>query len=373
MHSVPSNDLLLNKRPHVSSFYGGSSSHRLKHLQKSDRRGFVSRTIGSIQMEVFFPCNTSHYPDISSSGGSSTDPHNLIQNNSKDLSMTDLKTCLTELLSIEDTGISTSGFILSPGKNDTVNAVRENECKDLEKSTSSGYSASKKCFSKCATFPPLREPKSSVAVFMGEKEKHEKDITAEGSTKHSSQCYSRSISLPPEKEMQEAWWYVFCVSGALLFVLGSGLPAEAELVPLKGFLVPLKLVSALKGSREKQGTPPKKLSVTWAPDVYDPIPTSVSHVPSNKNQRYYGKKSRKYKQKGGSKSSRGSRGKDTKQGRKSGGSNKLKPFHEENGVGLVDPHVGTVDYNVGTPDPFCGSSFLKESVTKLHFPVAEAT
>ncbi|KAK6140314.1 hypothetical protein DH2020_025951 [Rehmannia glutinosa] len=313
MHSVPSNDLLLNKRPHVSSFYGGSSSHRLKHLQKSDRR------------------------DISSSGGSSTDPHNLIQNNSKDLSMTDLKTCLTELLSIEDTGISTSGFILSPGRNDTINVVRENECKDLEKSTS-GYSASKKCFSKCATFPPLREPKSSGAVFMGEKEKHEKDITAEvsegnGSTKHSSQCYSRSISLP----------------------------------------VPLKLVSALKGSREKQGTPPKKLSVTWAPDVYDPIPTSVSHVPSSKNQRYYGKKSRKYKQKGGSKSSRGSRGKDTKQGRKNGGSNKLKPFHEENGVGLVDPHVGTVDYNVGTPDPFCGSSFLKESVTKLHFPVAEAT
>ncbi|KAK6140274.1 hypothetical protein DH2020_025970 [Rehmannia glutinosa] len=321
MHSVPSNDLLLNKRPHVSSFYGGSSSHRLKHLQKSDRRGFVSRTIGSIQMEVFFPCNTSHYPDISSSGGSSTDPHNLIQNNSKDLSMTDLKTCLTEFLSIEDTGISTSGFILSPGKNDTVNVVRENECKDLEKSTS-GYSASKKCFSKCATFPPLREPKSSGALFMGEKEKHEKDITAEvsegnGSNKHSSQCYSRSISLP----------------------------------------VPLKLVSALKGSREKQGTPPKKLSVTWAPDVYDPIPTSVSHVPSSKNQRYYGKKSRKYKQKGGSKSLRGSRGKDTKQGRKSGGSNKLKPFHEENGVGLVDPHVGTEIIMLGPQIRFVGVVF----------------
>ncbi|KAK6140171.1 hypothetical protein DH2020_026169 [Rehmannia glutinosa] len=275
MHSVPSNDLLLNKRPHVSSFYGGSSSHRLKHLQKSDRR-VIPVVDGSI-----FSCNTSHYPDISSSGGSSTDPHNLIQNNSKDLSMTDLKTCLTELLSIEDTGISTSAFILSPGKNDT-----------------------QVCYISAS-----REPKSSVAVFMGEKEKHEKDITAEGSTKHSSQCYSRSISLPPEKEMQEAW-------------------------------VPLKLVSALKGSREKQGTPPKKLSVTWALTFL-----------------------------------RGSRGKDTKQGRKSGGSNKLKPFHEENGVGLVDPHVGTVDYNVGTRDPFCGSSFLKESVTKLHlhFPVAEAT
>ncbi|PIN11201.1 hypothetical protein CDL12_16202 [Handroanthus impetiginosus] len=42
MHSVPSNDLLLLTRQHVTSFYGGSSFHRLKHLQKSDRRGNLS-------------------------------------------------------------------------------------------------------------------------------------------------------------------------------------------------------------------------------------------------------------------------------------------------------------------------------------------
>ncbi|EPS68092.1 hypothetical protein M569_06684 [Genlisea aurea] len=65
-----------------------------------------------------------------------------------------------------------------------------------------------------------------------------------------------------------------------------------------------KLVSAIKGSREKQG----KQSVTWAPDVYDPIPTSVSHVPLSKNRLDHrgGNKSsgKQHKQKGGDKSCR---------------------------------------------------------------------
>ncbi|KAL6534260.1 hypothetical protein OROHE_013185 [Orobanche hederae] len=297
-------------------------------------------------MEVFAPCKTSHCQSISSSRGSSaTNPRNIILSDSKDLSMTDLQTCLTELLNVEDVGISTSGFNLSPEKNDTGAVVKKFECKDLDKGHASGYSRSEKCLSKCATFPPLHGPRCSN-VFIGEKGKHEEGITAEnsegdGSAKSLIPCYSRSTSLP----------------------------------------VPSKLVPAIKGSREKQQdtSSPKKLSVTWAPDVYDPIPTSVSHVPSDRNQRYR-KKSGKYKQKSGGKSSRGSssKSKDKKQGRKSSGgsSNKLKqPFHMDSGVVVLgEPWVGAnLDYNVERPDPFCGSSFLKESVTKLHFPVAEAT
>lgn len=136
--------------------------------------------------------------------------------------------------------------------------------------------------------------------------------------------------------------------------------------------LPLKLVSAMKGTREKQGMPPKRLSVTWAPEVYDPVPTSVSHLPSNKNLNYRSnsKKYGKYKQKSGSKSSRGSKSKDKKQVRKSGGgSTKLRPFFETYGDSIGEPHV---DFDVSTPDPFCGSSFLKQSVS-MHFPVAEAT
>nr|GMD50276.1 uncharacterized protein LOC109160550 [Ipomoea batatas] len=121
---------------------------------------------------------------------------------------------------------------------------------------------------------------------------------------------------------------------------------------------PLKFISAMKGSREKLGAPPKKLSVKWAPDVYDPIPTSVSHVPKNKPRyRSDGKKKGKNKQKNSAKSSsRGNKGKDKKQVRKHGSSSNSKR-----------------DFPSLPPVAFCGSSFLKKSVPKLHFAVAEAT
>ncbi|KAK4392224.1 hypothetical protein Sango_2000200 [Sesamum angolense] len=150
---------------------------------------------------------------------------------------------------------------------------------------------------------------------------------------------------------------------------------DSELCPFLAHS-PLKLVSAMKGSREKQGTAPKKLSVTWAPDVYDPTPTAASHVPSSKNQHYRndGKKHWKNKQKKGGKSSRGSRGKDKKQARKnSGDSAKLKPLHDNDMIDSTEPLGSVVDFHGASPDPFCGSSFLKKSVATLHFPVTEAT
>lgn len=143
---------------------------------------------------------------------------------------------------------------------------------------------------------------------------------------------------------------------------------------------PLKPLPALKGSREKHGVPLKKLNVTWAPDVYDPIPTSVSHVVTNKSPRHRNdskksKKNSKNKQKAGGKSSLGSKGKDKKQARKhSGSSNRcFKPLDDN--VRLADQverHAGMVDFENGSPDP-CGTSFLKNNVSKLHFSVAEAT
>lgn len=155
----------------------------------------------------------------------------------------------------------------------------------------------------------------------------------------------------------------------------------------------LKLVSAIKGSREKQGKPPQKLSVTWAPDVYDPIPTAVSHVPNKvQHHRSDHRKNGKNKQKSNGKSSRGSKGKDKKQGRKHGGSSKRSyhPLEDHHAMTCSSFHslednisahssglqAVTVEYDIGmgsTPDPFCGSSFLKKSLTKLHFPVAKAS
>ncbi|GAA0170120.1 hypothetical protein LIER_24456 [Lithospermum erythrorhizon] len=140
----------------------------------------------------------------------------------------------------------------------------------------------------------------------------------------------------------------------------------------------LKLVPAIKGSREKLGNPPRKLSVTWSPDVYDPVPTAVSHVPTNKSQRHRsdGKKNGRSKQKGGGKSSRGSstRSKDKKHDRKVGGSSRCyKALIDDFPQAPPESFASMADFGVGSADAFCGSSFLKKSVSRFHFPVTEAT
>ncbi|KAI3526473.1 hypothetical protein L1887_05727 [Cichorium endivia] len=87
---------------------------------------------------------------------------------------------------------------------------------------------------------------------------------------------------------------------------------------------PLKPVSAMKGSREKRGVgPPKKLTVKWAPDVYDPVPCSALDMVINRPRKHGKKKetSSKEKNNGSKSSSRGSKrkGKDKKQSRKKSG------------------------------------------------------
>ncbi|KAF2288726.1 hypothetical protein GH714_011610 [Hevea brasiliensis] len=131
----------------------------------------------------------------------------------------------------------------------------------------------------------------------------------------------------------------------------------------------LPLVSAMKGSREKLGASPRKLTVSWAPDVYDPIPNSLSHtVKSNQ------KKSRKDKgsnKKNGKKSQKGNSkgGKDKKQFRKTGGSARLDKCYKI--MNTLDATEDLGEFDVGSPD-YCGSSFLKKSPTNFHYSIAEA-
>jgi hypothetical protein len=67
--------------------------------------------------------------------------------------------------------------------------------------------------------------------------------------------------------------------------------------------LPTPRKSAMKGSRERQGVPPMKMNVKWATDVYDPIPTLVSHtVRSGKQKKQH--KSDNYKKKNGKKGQR---------------------------------------------------------------------
>ncbi|XP_073141918.1 uncharacterized protein [Henckelia pumila] len=232
-------------------------------------------------MEVWVPCNTPTSQNIRGNSGFSLDPHNLTRCNARDISMNELKTCFTEFLNIQDSKKSTSGFCMSSDRNAIGNVKKEDGHEDYNNSISCS-SVSEKLFNEYATFTPAGE--LEVEELYGGKEMQETHVNAE---------------LP-----------------------------EVNSSVKQSLRTPVKLVSAMKGSREKQGLPTKNLSVTWSPDVYDPVPASVSHFPSYSNQhgRSNGKKYGKNKQKGSSKSLRGSKGKDKKQARKnSGNANKFKP------------------------------------------------
>lgn len=96
--------------------------------------------------------------------------------------------------------------------------------------------------------------------------------------------------------------------------------AEESIIP-----VPENLVSAMKGSREKQGQTPRILKVNWAPDVYDPEPSMLlpargeKQKKSKKNKEIdedsfdTKKKGGKKGQKGDSRGGSGGSGKDKKQ------------------------------------------------------------
>lgn len=146
-----------------------------------------------------------------------------------------------------------------------------------------------------------------------------------------------------------------------------------------------KLISAMKGGREKEGIPPKKLSVSWAPDVYDPPPTSVSHYPrKNVQQQYKSKKKHaKGKQKGKHVRAGGSGPKDKKHIRKNGGRSEKRLSSPEDSdktsSNNYKPSLGFLDFerhvdDIGSPEPNCGSSFWgKACGGTMHFAYAGAT
>ncbi|XP_058199601.1 uncharacterized protein LOC131314774 [Rhododendron vialii] len=63
-------------------------------------------------------------------------------------------------------------------------------------------------------------------------------------------------------------------------------------------IISLPVVSSMRGSREKRGLHVENLSVRWAPDVYDPTPTSQSHTVKRYNGPKMSKKSNRHKHKG---------------------------------------------------------------------------
>ncbi|XP_058737928.1 uncharacterized protein LOC131610077 [Vicia villosa] len=176
------------------------------------------------------------------------------------------------------------------------------------------------CLKKSATFPiPCEEEAASVT---------------ESSSEHfAHQTYSRSISLP----------------------------------------APSELKSAMKGSRDKNGEGHVKLTVKWAADVYDPIPSLVSHTVKNKKQpKSRKKKNEKKNMKKGNKgnSARGGNGKDKKQSRNVG--EQSDQCYQSSDSQVIDGSSDFDTHDVCSQDSNCGASFLKKSVTEMHYSVAEA-
>lgn len=190
-----------------------------------------------------------------------------------------------------------------------------------------------KCLNKYATFPTsnmVLPPNGSSDM---EEEEPETALRWLFGEEHYNQGYSRTVSLP----------------------------------------APLKLLSAMKGSREKEGLSAGKLTVKWAPDVYDPPVTLMSHtVKGNKQQKSRNKKNWKRDGKKGQRSN-ASRGKDKKQYRKGGASERCHRSLDARET-IADTNDEFGDLVVGSREPhsYCGSSFLKNSLSNMHYPVAEA-
>ncbi|GAA0151985.1 hypothetical protein LIER_10579 [Lithospermum erythrorhizon] len=281
-------------------------------------------------MEDSGSTNSSIAGDLSVICDSAADPPDPSSEIRDQTTLNDLAKCTDDSLNFQDSQKLTCDLIPSQEKDDTISLVKEDKSDD-HYGTEISNACTKKYLDKCATFPCSSEISPGV-------DNMENGQTSAALEQSSPDFVTRSC------------------------LRSTSLPST------------LKLVPAIKGSREKLGNPPRKASVTWAPDVYDPVPTAVSHVPSNKSQRHRSdnKNNGKKKQKGG-KSSRGSnKSKDKKQARK-GSSRSCKALVDDFPEAPPESSANMADFEVGNPDACCGSSFLKESVEQLHFPVAEAT
>ncbi|CAM0957851.1 unnamed protein product [Alopecurus aequalis] len=142
----------------------------------------------------------------------------------------------------------------------------------------------------------------------------------------------------------------------------------------------VKLISAIKGSRQKNGLPSpiENRHIKWAEDVYDPPVTSVSHSVNNSYQRRP-KPRKKDKNKQKQKKARSKK----KPGNAIQNPTVLQtPGLEDLGTSMVreapaDPgkhEIKILDYGISSQESAkCGSSFLLETVAKMHFSTAEAS
>ncbi|KAJ1270454.1 hypothetical protein BS78_06G053200 [Paspalum vaginatum] len=142
-----------------------------------------------------------------------------------------------------------------------------------------------------------------------------------------------------------------------------------------------KLISAMKGGREKNGmaSPTENRHVKWAPNVYDPPVTSVCHSVNSSSYKRRAKARKKEK----NKQKKKHKGKSKKTNQNCIQNSSLAPDLGSEAVSTTggqssadDPNrdeAVLMDYNMGNQEAKCGSSFLCESVAKMNFSIAEAS
>ncbi|XP_008807744.2 uncharacterized protein LOC103720010 [Phoenix dactylifera] len=200
-----------------------------------------------------------------------------------------------------------------------------------------------KSLNKCATFPCSSEAQLDTLPIKGSNEESSTEVQGQPSSTFKSPAYSRSMSLPTS----------------------------------------LKLVSAMKGGRAQNGVSPTvKLQVKWAPEVYDPPATSLSHtVKKSHHQRPKAKKKDNHKNKHNKgRSSRGS-GLERKRANQSSigtVSNPLDMRFPVAGDRLLLDRFGksnaeALEYAVSTRESKCGGGFLREALAKVNLSTAEAS
>nr|XP_029120240.1 uncharacterized protein LOC105044460 isoform X1 [Elaeis guineensis] len=226
---------------------------------------------------------------------------------------------------------------------DQDKALDSKEIKNCQESCQSvSFDAIKyKSLSKCATFPcSLEIPLVTLSIKENNKES---SIEVQGlcCSTFESPAYARSMSLPSS----------------------------------------LKLVSAIKGGRAQNGiSPTTKPHVKWAPEVYDPPATSMSHTVKKSHQQRPKAKKKNHKNKHKVKSSRGG-GTERKHANRCSTSNASEPLDRRlpaagerllsDGCGNTNAEV--LEYAVSTCESKCRSSFLREAIAKVHLSTAEAS
>ncbi|XP_038980120.1 uncharacterized protein LOC103710838 [Phoenix dactylifera] len=226
---------------------------------------------------------------------------------------------------------------------DQDEAFDSKEIKTCQESCHSvSFDANKhKSLSKCATFPFTSDlPLDTLSI---KETNEESSIQVQGlrSSTFASSAYARSMSLPSS----------------------------------------LNLVSAMKGRRAQNGiSPTTRLHVKWAPEVYDPPATSMSHTLKKSHQQRPKAKKKNHKNKHKGKPSRGS-GTERKHANRSSTSPVSEPSDRRLPAagdrsllgGYRKTNAEVLEYAASTRESKCGSSFLREAIAEVHLSTAEAS